>query len=307
MASAPQTTSAAKRLDGERAERQKGVDLNIRRPRRAVGAIVDAFAENDLLTYASAIAWQTLFAIVPLALAGFALLGFLDLREVWERDVVPELRERVSPDAFSVIRRTVERILESQRGFWLTFGVVFAVWQVSGAMRAVMGVLGRIYETDDDRSFWRRQAVSVGLALVAIAGLGGAGAIVLLGPRLAARLGDQLAIEIVSTIVRWAVALALMLVVVGVLIRFAPARRQPVKWVGLGSLLCVGSWAVASIGFGFYATSVADYESVFGSLASVIVLMTYLYVSAVAFLVGAQLDALLRAQAGAPGGQRAGR
>jgi membrane protein len=285
------------RREGERYRR-----VDPRDPKGVVKAMVAAFEQNDLLTYASAIANQTLYALVPLALAGLALLGFLDLEDVWQRDVAPQVQERVSTDAFQVIEQTVDKILRSGQSFWLTLGAALAVWAVSGAVRALMGVLSRIYEADGQRSFWRRYLVSFALALVVIAGVAGAGIAVEFLPRGFARIGDATGLFVVGQILRWVVAAALLVLVVGILIRFAPARVQPIPWVGLGSLLVVGSWIVATIGFVFYVTSVANYSSVFGSLSVVIVLMTYLYVASIAFLVGAQLDALIRAQVRAPGG-----
>jgi membrane protein len=81
---------------------------------------------------------------------------------------------------------------------------------------------------------------------------------------------------------------------VWLLLRFAPAHPGPHRWVSFGSGLCVLVWVCTSVVFGFYVTDVANYGSIFGSLAVVFLLMTYLYVSACAFLIGAQVDAIVR-------------
>lgn len=78
------------------------------------------------------------------------------------------------------------------------------------------------------------------------------------------------------------------------LLRFAPAHPGPQRWISFGSGLCVIAWVGTSLVFGFYVTQIADYSSIFGSLATVFVLLTYLYVSAVSFLIGAEVDALVR-------------
>jgi membrane protein len=93
---------------------------------------------------------------------------------------------------------------------------------------------------------------------------------------------------------RWGIALALLSTAVWLLLRFAPAHPGPHRWVSFGSGLCVLVWVCTSVVFGFYVTDVANYGSIFGSLATVFILMTYLYVSACAFLIGAQLDAIVR-------------
>jgi membrane protein len=95
-------------------------------------------------------------------------------------------------------------------------------------------------------------------------------------------------------VLRWGAALALLITAVWVLLRFAPAHPGPHRWVSFGSALCVVAWVGTSIVFGLYVTDVADYGSIFGSLATVFLLMTYLYISACAFLIGAEVDAIVR-------------
>ena len=98
----------------------------------------------------------------------------------------------------------------------------------------------------------------------------------------------------VLIVAQWAAALALLITAVWVLLRFAPAHPGPHRWISFGSALCVIAWVGTSLVFGLYVTDVADYRSVFGSLATAFLLMTYLYISACAFLIGAEVDAIVR-------------
>ncbi len=264
--------------------------------RRLVSTGARSFAENDLLSYASAIAFQVLFALIPLALAALAVLGFLDLEEVWRSDLAPRVEARVQEDAFSVIDRTVEQILDEKRGLWLTFGLAFALWQVSGAVRATFGPLNAVYGLEEERPFWRRFLLSFALALATALLVVGAVLLVQLGPRLLRLLAVPRGVEYAVSVLRWGAAVALLATAVWLVIRFAPAKPQSFAWAGVGSAFVVVAWVGASLGFGFYATAIADYRDVFGSLASAIVLMTYIYVSCVALLFGVQLDARVREQ-----------
>jgi membrane protein len=92
-------------------------------------------------------------------------------------------------------------------------------------------------------------------------------------------------------------AIGFLSLAVGLLVRIAPAIHQPLPWVSLGTTIVTAWWVIVSVGFYFYLTALASYDSVFGSLASVIVVIAYLYISTTAFLFGAQLDAIIRAQA----------
>jgi len=273
--------------------------------RTLVRTLVEKYREQDLLTYASAISFQVFFALIPMLLFALGLIGFLSLDAAWAKDIAPEIKPHVSRPMFEVIDDTVNQVLGSKAVFWVTFGGVIAVWEISGAVRAVMQVFNRIYDVEETRPFWRRMRISLGLATVSGVFLITAAAVVRFGPLATDALGASgFLVDVVSFAARWAIALALMIVVVGVLVRFAPNCSRPLHWVSFGALVVVFGWAAMSIGFFVYATEIADYGSIFASLATVIVTMTYLYASAIVFLTGVQLDALVQDGINNPDGRR---
>jgi membrane protein len=81
---------------------------------------------------------------------------------------------------------------------------------------------------------------------------------------------------------------------IALLVRFAPADDQPGGWVSFGSVVVVVAWLGTSLAFAFYLTHFAKYGSIFGALATIIVSLEYLYLASIAFLTGAQVDALVR-------------
>jgi membrane protein len=259
----------------------------------AVRGVLRGYDEHDVLTFASAIAFQILFAIIPLALLGLGLLGGLGLEEQWTSEWGPKVRESVSEPVYQVVDDTVRRIVEERRVFWMTAGGVIAAWEISGATRGVMDAFDRIYGSSRKRSFAERLRVSlllgVGVAVLILAAV----AAVILGDDALSAIG--LDSPLVQWL-RWPVALALLLAVVALLVTHAPVDRQPLHWVTFGSALVVVAWIGTSLVLGWYLTSVAEYGSVFGALATVVIVMTYLYFATAAFLTGAQLDALVRAR-----------
>jgi membrane protein len=266
--------------------------VNRRGARRFLGDWLKAFATNDVLTYASAISFRVLFALVPILLAGVAVLGFFNLEDVYRDQVALEIESRVSSGAYDVVNATVQEVIGSRTAFWLTLGLALAVWEVSGAMRAIMGVLNRVYGSPEERSFLRRMLISVALAVTTTIALGLAIVMLQLGPQIADGIGLDSGVAIFFA--RWGGAAFLMTGVVVMLIRFAPARHQRRSLVSVSAIVVTLAWIAASLVFNWYTTTVVAYKSIFGNLSIVIVLMTYLYVSAVTFLVGVQLDALLR-------------
>jgi membrane protein len=273
----------------------RGLQVGLR-ARELWRALLDGFKQHDLLTYSSAISFQILTAVVPFLMFVLALAGLLHLNGVWQDHVAPEIRAHVSPAVFSVISSAVNKAFSGRPLLWATFGGALALWQVSGAVRAVMGAFDRIYGARRKRSFFRHYLISFALA-IAVGGCFILAAVCLaLAPFFELRHFGA-AWDVFAFLARWALAMGFLSLVVGLLVHVAPATRQPLPWVTLGTTIVTVWWAIVSLGFYFYLTSLASYGSVFGSLASVIVVIAYLYTSTTAFLFGAQLDAIIRAQA----------
>jgi membrane protein len=259
--------------------------------REAYREVTRAFAERDLLTFSSAIAFQVLYAIIPLVLFGLGVLGGLGLDEQWTREWAPTARDAMSPAAYQLVDDTIKRVLGDQQTFWILAGAGLAIWKVSATMRAIMDVFDRIYESRRERTFVERMRDSLVLGAAVAALLLAAGGSAVLGDEALRGAGIDAGPVLW---LRWPLTLALLFAVVTLLVAYAPADHQPAQWVGFGSIVVVVAWVGTSLVFGVYLSSVADYGSIFGGLATIVVALTYLYVAAAAVLVGAQLDALVR-------------
>jgi membrane protein len=258
--------------------------------RETIRGVIRGYGEHELLTFASAIAFQVLFAIIPLALFALGVLGGLGLEDQWTREWGPRARESMSPAAYAVIDETVRRVLGQQQVFWTTAGAVIAVWKVSAATRAIMNVFDRIYGSDRERSFLEGLRVSLLLGIAVGALLLLAAASVVLGDDAVRAAGID---NPVVLWLRWPLALALLFAAVALLVGQAPVDQRPAQWVTFGSIVVVASWVGTSLVFAWYLTSVADYGSIFGALATVVVMLTYLYMASAAVLTGAEIDALV--------------
>ena len=256
--------------------------------------VVEGMEEHDVLTYASAIAFQVLTSLIPLALVVLSIMGLLHLENLWTDDLGPQFKAQVSKEVYAVGDDVARRTLGQEQLWWLTIGLVFTVWQVSGVARAIMSVLSVIYNDGEDRSFKSRYVTSIalgtGVTVLVLAAFGDAR----FGREVLGLDEPGFAVEAIVFVVRWGLALALLSTAVWLLLRFAPAHPDPHRFISFGSALCVLAWVGTSLVFGLYVTQVADYNSIFGSLATVFVLLSYLYVSSVAFLVGAEVDAIVR-------------
>jgi membrane protein len=251
----------------------------------ALKELIKAFDRNDLLTFASAIAFQVFFALIPLMLFALALMAGLGLSDVWEQDWAPEIRDSVSPAAFTLINDTVTKVLSEKQFFWLTIGGVITVWEMSGATRAIMDVFDRIYEVDHKRTLRERYTASILLSIGAGVLILATVAVVQLGP---------LVVDGPVALLRWPLAVVLLSSAIALLVHFAPSQQPSAGWLSFGSLLVVVAWLGTSTVFTLYLTNIAEYGSIFGGLATIIVTFEYLYIASIAFLTGAQVDGLVR-------------
>ena len=260
---------------------------------RVYDLLVERFARNDILTYASAIALQLLTALIPLALLSFLLLGEFHDQTVWRDQLPPQFAGRTSVDTYQAINSVAEGLISGRHTEWIAFAVLISLWEISGAGRAIMGALNRIFEREETRPIWRRFGLSFALALgLAVCTLG---ALVL-----TSRGGgwvDWGAAQPLWALIRWLAVVVLLWAAVALLIRVAPDAHEPPGWVTLGSVIVIVAWIGASLVFGWWVTSVADYTTPFGTAIALLTLVGYLYTSAIVFLVGAQVDQLLIEQA----------
>jgi membrane protein len=268
------------------------------RPRELWSQIAGGFRKHELLLYASGISFRVLFALPPLLLFSFGLLGFLSLDEVWRNDIAPDVKAAVSADVFRVINDTVHKVLTHKQLFWASVGAVIAIWEVSGAVRVTMRALNRIYETEEKRDLREQFLVSFALAAALTVLVLGAIAVVKFGPFLFDDLlGKGFGAEAVSLVVRWTVTIALLFAAMALVLRVGPSRERPLAWVSFGAALVVGGWIVISLLFGLYLAQIADYSSVFGNLATVFIVIEYVYLSALVFVTGLLVDSETRKKA----------
>ncbi len=244
---------------------------------------VHGVAEHDLLTFGSAIAFQVATAIPPLLMLSLALAGALGFGDVWRDTVAPEFERAVSHDVFVVVNKAATAALSNQAAFWLTFGVALTLWEMSGAVRALMTALSRIYGDDDERSRTLRYGISFALSLALVALPLTALAVLQVGGTLG----------VAGAILRWPIAAGLLAWLVWLVQRHAPDHPREGRFVTLGTVICVLAWLGTSVVFAVYVTDVAAYGSIFSSLAVAFVALLYLYVSACAILIGAEVDAVM--------------
>ena len=263
----------------------RAIPIRTGRLRDAAHDIAECFSEHSLLTYASAIAFRAIVALVPLTLLGLALLGAFGLEDVWADTIAPALKDHLTQPVFNGIDFTVNQIFTTNEAPLIALSTALVIWDMTWAVNAVTQALNRIHDVEEHRPKHRRVAVAVGLGIAVVACLITAALVQSVAPSVTGGAADT-----VLSIFRWPVSIFFLWAAVTLLFRYAPAEKPEMRWASIGSFLVIAAWLVASALFRGWVTEVANFKSATGSLTVFLVLTSYILVSATIFLIGAELD-----------------
>jgi membrane protein len=250
--------------------------------------LATASADHQLTTYASAIAFRSLVALVPLTLLGLALLSVFGLEGVWRDSIAPAVKAHATQPAYHAIDFSVGKIFASGTAGLIAFAAALLLWDMTAAVFTSMQALNEIHDVEEGRSWPRRLLVAVGLAVAVIVCVVTSVLVVILGPR------PDGVVHVIFGIARWPVAILLLGIALGLLVRYGPAEHPEPRWASAGTLAVISSWILATVGFKWWVSSVANFKTATGTLTAFLVLTAYVFVSAAIFLLGVQLDELLR-------------
>jgi membrane protein len=254
-------------------------------------AVKRAFTEDGIGDYAAAITYYAFLSIPSLLLVA---VGFFSL--LAGADTVTSLMDRLSGvvpgDAISLLQDSLTRATENQSGglVMILVGFLVAAWTVSGTMGAVIRVLNRIYGELEGRGFVKQRAVGLTLVVLVLVAFSLVFGLLVLGPYLSEWTGFGW----VWWLAQWPILVGGLLLAFGLVFWLGPNRKkmrfQPIT---AGSVLAVVVWLAASGLFAIYVSMFGSYNKAWGSIAAVIVMLTWLWLSSLALLLGAELDAEL--------------
>ncbi|OBB72923.1 YihY/virulence factor BrkB family protein [Mycobacterium sp. 852014-52144_SCH5372336] len=258
---------------------------------------VREFQKDECMDLAAALTYYAVLSIFPALVVMVSLLGVFGQgrRTV---DALLDIASDVAPaSALDTLRPTIEQLVNAPTaGFALVAGIVGALWTASGYVGAFGRAMNRIYEIDEGRPVWKLRPVQLLLTLI---GLVMAAAVVFMlavsGP-LAQALGDAIGLGDAAVtawnVVRWPLILLFVVLAVAILYYVTPNVQQPkFRWISGGAALAIVVWLLASLGFGLYVANFGSYNKTYGALAGVIVFLLWLWITNLALLFGAEVDA----------------
>lgn len=274
------------------------------------GKTVREFLEDRCTDLAAALTYYAVLAIFPALIALLSLVGLVGRGP----ETVDTLLGILEDVAGGSVAQTLEGPLTSMStnptaGLGFVLGLVVALWSASGYVSAFGRAMNQIYETEEGRPIWKLRPVTVLITLVTVVlAAAVALALVVTGPvaeSIGTSIGLGSTVVVVWNVAKWPVVLLFVVLIVALLYYGTPNVKQPkFRWVSVGSVLAILVWILASLAFGFYVANFSSFNATYGSLGGVIVFLLWLWLTNLALLFGAELDAELergrQLQAGIP-------
>lgn len=264
--------------------------------RRELVALLQKVLAHDLTQLSAALTYYTVLSLLPALIVVVALLGVVGL----PADTVHALLETMGNLGADWAADFVSGVLDSVQtsrnsGAVLTVSLLTSLWASSAYVGSFMAASDRIYEITDRRPFWTGMPLRVGLALLLLVLLSAAAAVVTLVGPIGAWIADAAGVSAGSlrvwTWVKWPVLVVLALLLFSVLYKFAPSRRQPpLWWLTPGAAVGVALWLAGSALFSFYLDNFASYNRVYGTLATAVVFLVWVWLMNIALLVGVEVN-----------------
>jgi membrane protein len=255
--------------------------------------------EDRVNVAAGAFAFRWFLAIFPIIIALLGIAALVTIPSSVVVDLIHGVTKSLPSGAAQVFTVALSHT-KKHSGVDLTATViasVVALWSATSGMVIVEEGLDMAYGLAADRSFLKKRLTSIPLLIGATVLGGAASALVIFGPQLGNLINDSSslggnAFGIAWTVLRWFIALALMNLLFSLLYFIAPNRqRARWRWTSYGAVFATILWAIISLGFSFYTTSFSSYGRTYGAFAGVAILIFWLYLTGIAILMGAEVDA----------------
>ena len=257
------------------------------------------FGRDQCTDLAAALTYYAVLAIFPAMLALVSLLGVFGQGQSTTDALLDIVRQLGQGSAADALQGPIEQVTQTRAaGLAFIVGILGAIWSASGYVGAFGRAMNRIYQIDEGRPVWKLRPLQLVLTLAGIILV----ALVLIGlvvsGSLAESIGDVIGLGDTAVtawnIAKWPVMLAIVIALVAVLYYATPNVKQPkFRWMSVGAAIAILTWLVASVAFGFYVANFGSYNQTYGSLAGVIVFLLWLWLTNLALLFGAEVDAEL--------------
>jgi len=294
--------SAARQLNQEHGRRRLAStpsEIPARGWKNILLRVWNNIGEDRVMLVAAGVTYYCLLAIFPAIAALVAIYGFFtDPASISAQ--VDELSGVLPGGALDVFRQQTNQVASqgpTKLGVAFIIGFVVSLWSANAGIKSIFDALNLIYDEPEKRGFIKLNLVSLAFTIAAILFILIAIGCIAALPAVFSSRQFQSVTALVAQIVRWPLLFIIIAVGLAFVYRYGPSRTEPQwRWITWGSAFAAMAWIAISIGFSWYAANFGSYNKTYGSLAAVVVLMFWLWLSAAIILIGAELEAEMEHQ-----------
>ncbi len=263
------------------------------------GALARTYGDvlrNHTMQMAAALSYYFVLSLFPALILLSAIVAYLPVPDLFGQ-ALAFMGRFLPSDSMGLVRRVLADVITPNRGAFLSVGLLGTLWAASGGFSAAIEALNVAYDVEDDRPFWKTRPLAVGLAFVIGALLLVALSVMIVGPRfgvwLAAKVHLSAVFALLWPYIHWSIAVGFAILAVEALYFWAPNVKQRFLATLPGAILAVACWIGLSYLLGIYFRSFANFNKTYGTFGAAAALMTWLYWTGFAMLVGAELNSEL--------------
>ena len=253
----------------------------------------EAWADN-IFGMSAQLAYYFFFSLFPALLLLIAAASYFP-QQTLINQVFMAMSDFAPPDAISIIIDQITKISAAKPASLLTFGMAAAFWSSSSAMSAVISTLNSAYDVEDGRAWWNVQCTAIALTIGVAAFILVSFGLIIAGPTMADKVAVWFhlgpAFAWTWKILQWPLVFLLVTTAISLVYYFGPNAEQEWVWVTPGSILASALWLIGSLGFRAYVANFGAYETTYGTVGGIIVLLTWFYVLGFVIIVGAEMNA----------------
>ena len=250
--------------------------------------------EDDALGLAAQLAFYFFLALFPAILCVIALASFFPLQNFTD-EMINALGRFAPEEMLALVRDQMVRLGQGNDGGIFSIGLLGAVWSSSAALVAIISAMNKAYDIEEGRPWWKVRLTAIllttGLAVFIVLSF----ALIIGGPQVADWLANQYALGAAFAwtwkVLQWPVAFALVVTGISLVYYLAPDADQEWVWIAPGSFLAATLWVLGSLAFRYYVVNFGGYETTYGAVAGVILLLLWFYLSGFVIILGAELSA----------------
>ena len=259
-----------------------------------------AFNEEEVLSVSAQVAFYFAFALFPLLLFLVSIFGIVMQSDNELRQEMFFYLQQVMPaSAYDLVRDTIREVTENSSGGKITIGILAALWSASAGVDSLRNALNGIFNLTEERAWWKAKLVSLsmtlGLAALVTVALG----VIFYGGKLVSTVLGYINLPVSSPLIlgvlQGIIVLTVLLIVFSLIYNYLPHHKKH-KWVWItpGAIVAIILWIILSYGFQLYLSYFGSYDKTYGSLGAVIILLLWLYLTALVILIGGSINAVLQ-------------